>query len=362
MCSVQKKDMKKICTLVAQKRIPIITVKAKTCLSQSLLREILNEFAGVHGEFERFAITRTHNQNVNHMFDTIQEALNGLPQQLWSVPALDPENEYFRALQLSSLTGEIYSYFKPPLFPPFDTSLLGVEQLNGAIQQNVQSVKDFLFVGVFSPSRFDAAIRNIDKRRTVRHRSFGFIINQVDGEKGAHWVCLICHVNEPEYEYEYFDPMNHQPNKLQKVFIKKVLKALGGQRAAWERVGRDESVKHQRGGVQCGMFCIHFIIQRMVEGVSVEDFHANPSTDEEMADLRYDFFREAEPELIELGREEERFLQQLEREEKNAKKKKPKKPKTNDNKVKSPPKPRKKIESIVYDDNDDETDTEVFFK
>lgn len=352
--------MEKICSLAAQKRIPRVTVKAKTCLSQSLLREILNEFASVHGEFERFAVTRTRNQNVNHMFDTIQEALNGLPQQLWSVPGLDPENEYFRVLQLSNLTTEIYAYFKPPVFPPFDTSLLGVEQLTGAIQQNVQSVKDFVFVGVFSPSRFEAAIRNIEKQRTARHRSFGFIINQVDGEKGAHWVCLICHVNE--HEYEFFDPLNHQPNKLQKTFIEKLLKALGGDKAKWERVGQEKSVKHQFGGVQCGMFCIHYIIERMVEGVSIEDFHAHPLTDEDMAELRHEFFREAEPELIELGREEEKFLRRLEKAEKKAKKKKSSKPKTKENKVKSPPKPRKKIESIVYDDNDDETDTEVFFK
>lgn len=298
------------CPLSKQRRLG-----DNTCLDVKVLRQIMKKFQQVAAEeeeesavsFRPYSKKGGVNQNHDHrkkagLYATIKETLNQADETLWSNERVAPENKYWQALtrqsdaESKSLTNVLKDeYFKPELpAHNFTQSWLTSITMERAAWQAVQPIKTFAFLGVGRPEVRELKMLIMDfqlARKQGRAKSYGAIFN-TDEARGNHWVTVLFWPEQKKYEY--FDsmnlPVNAQLGCAIRVLKQHIAQTYGFSNLEWNHpvVKR---VRHQKGGVQCGMYAIWYLWQRITKKVTLSAIHSRSVGDDEMANLRKLFFR-----------------------------------------------------------------------
>lgn len=298
------------CALSKQRRLG-----DDSCLDVKVLRNMMKKFQQVALTEESALAFRPYSkkggadQDHDHrkkagLYATIKETLNSADETLWSDEKVAPENKYWQALTQQSandtkaLTRLLKEeYFKPELpAHDFANSWLSSIVMERAGWQATQPVKHFAFLGVARPEVRELKMLIMDfhlARKQGRVNSYGVIFN-TDEAAGNHWVTVLFWPEQKRYEY--FDSMNLPvSSKLGcaiKIMKQHIAQTYGFSNLEWTHpvVKR---VRHQKGGVQCGMYAIWFLWQRITKKVTLASIHHRIVKDEEMASLRKLFFRRA---------------------------------------------------------------------
>jgi hypothetical protein len=253
------------------------------------------------------------NGNHNHltkegMHHTITEALGGLPEMQWIDPDVLPENLHLRDMCLrqpwqTQCVAEVlrHQYFKPLLARPceeFESTWLGADQINDLMLQKTCMKRSFGFLGVFAPTekQTENMVDRLRKMKKVRYlkpyKYYGVILN-TSSDQGMHWVSVLWMPFSKRYEY--FDSLNEPPPiaiKTQVDVVNHAMASLYGFKVEeWKTPNGVTTQKHQQGTTQCGMYCIWFILQRVMHRKSFRSLHETPVLDEEMMYQRELHFR-----------------------------------------------------------------------
>jgi hypothetical protein len=105
-------------------------------------------------------------------------------------------------------------------------------------------------------------------------------------KEGEHWICLF--INIKKKYIIYFDSVgNYTPKQINK-FIKNV-KNQGNNMDMKFKVFKN-TLKHQRKDSECGMYCLHVIIELLKDKINPTELLSKRITDEEMQSYRKKYF------------------------------------------------------------------------
>ena len=179
-------------------------------------------------------------------------------------------------------------------------------EINNVMKQYEHSYPCFQFIGP-SPIDFDTHLVDgtcvwedlcefsLEKRRRKKKTKFGIIFNTDPHDKGgSHWISLF--INLRKKFIFYFDSNGKPPPKEVKVLIDRVqeqAKALDGLALTYI----ENSVVHQHGNTECGMYSLYMVISLLMEDVkaphhSYNDFIVKEKRiqDKDMETLRHKLF------------------------------------------------------------------------
>lgn len=302
------------------RKMRYVSDEVPTCLPATVLRSMLKTFQheavnmGNEKDAESF---RPYTKNggrdhkSNHktkagLLRTVQQALDGLPEETWTVSEVDPENPYLQALQKPNralkqrdgLAGTIEDqYFKPRIDDRnFESSWLTASQINAAVRTTTMSVKSFVFLGVYRPvpEATESLLKILAKKWNPRvKQKFAVVWNTATSERGSHWVTGLFFPHEKACEF--FDSMGPKKSKANvpvlqqfKIVATKLANLQGFDPKQW--MARYNRTAHQQKSEQCGMYSIWYILQRIVFKRSFDEIERHPFSDEEVCALRPVYF------------------------------------------------------------------------
>jgi len=118
-------------------------------------------------------------------------------------------------------------------------------------------------------------------------KKIGVVFNTDPHDKeGSHWVALF--INIKRQGIYYFDSYGERISKFINRFAKKVIKQ--GQRLGMEFDFIKNKRRHQYKTSECGMYCIHFIIEMIKDKKTFENFSKTLIPDDDMLSLRKKLF------------------------------------------------------------------------
>jgi hypothetical protein len=162
------------------------------------------------------------------------------------------------------------------------------------MNQHVQANPDFKFIGP-SPMDFDKRLSaghcvedevcklDIGKEYTHGIRKIGIIFNLDPHDKpGSHWVALYCCMKRNHIYY--WDSYGEAPSRE----IVRLMERL--QRYSTDTLKSKLHIKinkkrHQYKGTECGVYCLHFIIE-LLKGRTFESITRKRISDEQMLKYR----------------------------------------------------------------------------
>jgi len=170
--------------------------------------------------------------------------------------------------------------------------------LKDVMKQYENKYKDFSFIGP-SPIDFDKTENNrciwsdlcaFDLKNYIKRgkTKIGIIFNtDPHDQDGSHWISLF--INVPE-RYVYFfnstgDRIPHEINVLVQRIIQQS-KEMGKEL----KFSQNAPKQHQRGGTECGMYSLYFIINVLKGSVKPAFFNTNTIPDKEVQLFRSIFF------------------------------------------------------------------------
>ena len=128
-------------------------------------------------------------------------------------------------------------------------------------------------------------IENLLKKNISK---IGIIYNlDKHNEPGSHWVASFININEPSVEF--FDSVGDYPEKEIIDFLEEMRNNIINIKKKPFKI-KINRIQHQYADSECGVYCLHFIIQR-IYGKSFEYIIQNVIKDEKMNSNRTTFFR-----------------------------------------------------------------------
>jgi hypothetical protein len=187
--------------------------------------------------------------------------------------------------------------------PVGKTSWLSTTDIRNVLKQYEEIHPDFIFLGPTSID-FCTALRNevckIDLATSKRNgkTKIGIVFNtDPSTEPGKHWISMFIDISHPDpshHEIGYFDSFGISPLLPEIKTLIGNLKRQNPQIKLKLNCSGDictRSMRHQKGGSECGVYSIHFIVSRL-SGQTWEDIVIhNVWTDEQMVKLRQKYFR-----------------------------------------------------------------------
>jgi hypothetical protein len=135
--------------------------------------------------------------------------------------------------------------------------------------------KKFDFRGTFPCDFYTLSSQNLD----IKKRYTAYILNlDQHTENGSHWVCIFINTNKKQIEY--FDS---EGKKYNNKYINNFLNILK-KKYNFDIVYNKR--QFQFSGVQCGFYCVYYIIQRLL-GMSFQTITQTPLTDNDIILFRY---------------------------------------------------------------------------
>ena len=177
--------------------------------------------------------------------------------------------------------------------------------LKAVMKQYENEYKDFYFIGP-SPIDFDTKISENKKTSCVLNdlcafnlqsyfnkgkEKIGIIFNtDPHDEGGSHWISLF--INVPERYVFFFNSTGESiPDEID-ALVKRIIeqsKALGKEL----KFSQNAPKQHQKGGSECGMYSLYFIINVLKGTVEPSFFKTKTIKDEEVQEFRKIFFNPA---------------------------------------------------------------------
>lgn len=130
---------------------------------------------------------------------------------------------------------------------------------------------------------------NLKKLLNKNINSFGVIFNlDKHNEPGSHWVGSYCSFNPKNKNYGiyFYDSYASGPPPEVKLFMKQIkqqVMIINKTRRTFEI--KSNGKRNQYGGSECGMFCLHFLIE-LVKGSSIDTFFNTRVRDQDVNELR----------------------------------------------------------------------------
>ena len=122
---------------------------------------------------------------------------------------------------------------------------------------------------------------------------FGFVFNlDTSRQSGSHWVSLVVDLRDKKNKkcsIEYVDSVGKYPLKEFTEYIDKIKHEIINN-LNFDVVVRINKTSIQKGGSECGMFSVGYILYRLFGG-TFDDYIKNPPSDEEINLYRKEFFR-----------------------------------------------------------------------
>lgn len=175
--------------------------------------------------------------------------------------------------------------FKPKITKNYN-SWLYTQDINNVLQQYQEVDKSFKFLGAL-PSDF-YKITDMNYSKICNYNKFAIVFNLDNHtQPGSHWVSFL--IDNQNKTIEYYDSAGNLPNKNIKDFIKKVKLYLDKKCNAKYTTLYNKN-QQQYGDIECGMYAIHFIIQRLL-GNSFHKITHNTILDKDMNLFRRIVFR-----------------------------------------------------------------------
>jgi hypothetical protein len=100
-------------------------------------------------------------------------------------------------------------------------------------------------------------------------KRFGFILN-TQKDTGSHWVCLF--IDTKQTFVEFFDSIGFQPNGHLKIVIDSILNILKINFPDLKKTCKFNANTFQTSGLDCGVYITHFLIYRMKNKGTIDDF------------------------------------------------------------------------------------------
>ena len=178
--------------------------------------------------------------------------------------------------------------------------------LKAVMKQYENEYKDFYFIGP-SPIDFDTKISENDNKSSCvlddlcafnlqsyikkGKEKIGIIFNtDPHNEGGTHWISLF--INVPERYVYFFNSTGESiPDEID-VLVKRIIKQskkLGKEL----KFSQNAPKQHQKGGSECGMYSLYFIINVLKGTVEPSFFKTKTIKDEEVQEFRKIFFNPA---------------------------------------------------------------------
>lgn len=173
-----------------------------------------------------------------------------------------------------------YFTFKP-IGPNKQNEWLSSTNINEVEQQylDLYKSKNFTFLGA-QPSDY-SKISNVNYHNLKNSNYIGIIFNTDPHNKpGVHWVSVF--IDNRNKIVDFFDSLGNSPNKN----ICSFLKHFSTKTYSFNF----NKVKHQKAGVQCGVYACFFLNQRLL-GITMAEINKEIISDKMMIEYRKEIFR-----------------------------------------------------------------------
>jgi hypothetical protein len=186
---------------------------------------------------------------------------------------------------------------------------LSTTEINDCMERYMRLYKDFLFIGavpidIEDLDQFGVNKINYDKLDDVGYKKMGIVFNlDKHDQSGSHWVAF--YANFDKNQIYYSDSASNTPDLRVKKLVKKIAEVMykrdfGSKKIinldaetymnesgknAMELVDgfdiRYNTMKHQYGGSECGVYSMNFLI-RLLKGDTFDEIHSKRITDKDI--------------------------------------------------------------------------------
>jgi len=195
-------------------------------------------------------------------------------------------------------TEEILDVFKPKMplkWRENPREWLNTMDIQAIMEQYEKKHVDFKFIGAV-PIDFDSKLKfgncvvdelcniNLETLASTGIKKIGIIFNlDKHNQGGSHWIAMYCCLNR--CGIYYWDSYGMKPPKEVSVLMER-LKSQASKKLNLSMEIKINNIRHQYKGSECGVYCLHFIIQ-LLQGKSFEwitKYHVIP--DDQMLKYR----------------------------------------------------------------------------
>lgn len=179
-----------------------------------------------------------------------------------------------------------------PIGPQGKFDWLNTLNINQVMAQYEDKYKDFMFLGAVPMDFYEINIndiQNLDYKDLMSKNKtkLGIIFNLDDHDQpGSHWIAAFFNLREGALYF--YDSYGSRPGKRVRQFFDIIKKFVENNNSKPAIVDYNK-YRHQYKDSECGMFSLYFIIV-MLEGKSFEEFCKSKPTDEQVNELRNNYF------------------------------------------------------------------------
>jgi len=179
-----------------------------------------------------------------------------------------------------------------PKGPQGKFTWLNTYNINDVVEQYEKKYSDFKFMGAV-PIDFDElpqlGIKNLDFDQMIKKgkKKLGFIFNLDEHYKGgSHWVSMFTDLNDGKLYFS--DSYGVAPEKRIRTLMRRIANYFKNNNIRNSDI-KHNTLQHQRGGSECGVYSIHFILQ-LLKGTSFEELSTSRLSDSEVNRCRDVYF------------------------------------------------------------------------
>lgn len=162
---------------------------------------------------------------------------------------------------------------------------LSTTEIDYVLQQYEDQFPDFKYIGCFPSDYYKLNPNKFPTKILMQYRYAGLVFNLDEShQRGSHWIAVFIERDPVKGHLivEYFDPTGDAPNKNLSNFL---------DHPEFQDADVFESTfKHQKGDNECGMYSMHYIMERL-KGRSLVDINESRITDKQMNEFRKFVFR-----------------------------------------------------------------------
>ena len=266
------------------------TLSNQTCYTDEKLIKMRKYWNNRHPDM------KIHVDNPIQIWSELKKFIGGVcnTEQCWLKQQFIKDTNDVELLNYTFATDSPISWKTNP------TEWLSSIDIENVMKQYEHAYSSFQFIGP-SPIDFDNKIHgecvwnelcNFDINKYIKkgHYKIGFVFNTDPHYlNGSHWISLFLNTKK-KYIY-YFDSMGNPVPKQIDILINKIsnqCKEIGIQLTRFDNI-----IQHQKLNTECGMYCLYFIIQSIIDK---PNNITNRITDEEMISFRKVFFNPSDKE------------------------------------------------------------------
>lgn len=178
--------------------------------------------------------------------------------------------------------------FKPN-GPKGQNDWLSTSDINNVMYHYEKLYPNFVFIGAI-PRDFFMIIDKINTEKLRKSANkIGMVFNtDKHNQSGSHWLAVFIDMTQTPHTIEHFDSVGNPPLKLIRELLNRLKKNFK-ERQNKEAVIKINRVQHQRGNNDCGVYSLHYIIERL-KGKTFEEISKNIIRDPEMNRMRNEYF------------------------------------------------------------------------